>query len=70
MHTSRRSIGQYDCLEPHGEEVHDREVAYCDEEIRHANQDRNFLFEKRWREDWFRGYEEFNQEKEDGKYTC
>jgi len=34
LHTSCGCIGQYNRLEPHREEVHDREVAYCDEEVR------------------------------------
>ena len=69
-HTSCGCVGQYDCLKPHREEVHDREIAHCDEEVRYPDQDGDFLFEKGWGEDWFRCNVKFDEEKEDGEYAC
>ena len=69
LHTSCGCVGHYDCLEPHGKEVHNQEVAYCNEKVGHPDQDRYLFFEKGWGEDWFRRNVEFNEEEEDSEYA-
>ena len=68
-HTSCGCVGQYDRLKSHGEEVHDRKIADCDEDVRYPDQKGDFLFLKGRGEDWFRCNEKFNEDKEDGEYA-
>ena len=69
-HTGRTRACQRDSLEPHREEIHDREVAIRNKKILDANKDWNLLAQEKGCEDRFRGDEKLKKDEGDKEHAC